>query len=197
MPLGSKSDEEILTCICQHDESALDILVRRYYDRLGKFSFSLLNSRDLADVAVSNVFLNIWRRRESLVIRSTVRGYLFAAVGNQSLSMRKEKRLHPTVGIDHVHTRQVLDARSSDSDILYRELHDEIDALVSRLPRQRQLIFRMNRFEGLRYREIAEALGVSERTVQNQMVHATKQLGLELPKIRGTLARNSTANPFG
>jgi RNA polymerase sigma factor (sigma-70 family) len=193
MPLRLKSDEELMALISRHDERALQELMRRYQRRLGRFSLGIIGSRDLAEEAVANVVLNIWRTREKLAIRSTVRGYLFAAVGNQTLRLRRETKLRRTVRVDGEIGRHLVDLRGSDSDLLYQEFHDEIDLLISKLPPQRQLIFRMNRIEGLRYREIAEALSLSERTVQNQMLKAVAQLGAELPALRGRLAHHPRA----
>ena len=180
----------------RHDESALQELLRKYYVRLGNFSYALLQRRDLAEEAVSNVFLSLWRRRESLVIKSSVRSYLFVAVNNQSLNLRKSQMQSSTVWLDQVPPHILIDARSTDTEVLYRELQDEIGVLLTQMPRQRQLIFRMNRIEGLRYAEIATALGVSEHTVQNHMVQAVKQLAGELPRFRGIIAQNSTAAPY-
>lgn len=196
MPLRKESDEELLERIRCHNESALRELFVRYYARLAEFAFSLVRRRDLAEEAVMNVFLNLWRRRESLVLSGILRSYLFAAAGNQSLNLRKRQLRHAAVGLDDVHPSQLVGASRTEGDLLYRELHAEIDAMITRLPPQRQLIFRMNRLQGLRYAEIAEALGVSERTVQNHMVQAVRQLSSELPQLRGTLQRNGTRNPF-
>lgn len=194
MNSSTDNDGDLLSRVRQDDEGALKELLRKYYVPLGEFSFSMLRRRDLAQEAVSNVFLNVWRRRRSLVIKTNVRSYLFTAVGNQSLNLRKHRFNHVTVGLDEVRTPELIDARGSDSDILYRELHDEIDAILSRLPSQRQLVFRMNRIEGLTYPEIARMLDVSEHTVQNHMVQAMRQLGHELPKLRSALEWNSTQN---
>jgi RNA polymerase sigma-70 factor (family 1) len=190
------SDETCIERIRAGDESALQELLRRHRTRLIDFAHSLLRRHDLAEEAVSNVFLALWRRRETLAIKSNIRSYLFAAVGNQSLNLRKRDIQTLTVGLEHIPQRQLIDARSSDTDLLYRELQDEIGVLLANMPKQRQLVFRMNRFEGLRYLEIAEALGLSEHTVQNHMVQAVKQLALELPRLRTMIAGQSTATPF-
>ncbi|MEI6464889.1 MAG: sigma-70 family RNA polymerase sigma factor [Verrucomicrobiota bacterium] len=192
MPNGTESDEELLRRVRQDDEQALQRLVRRYQRRLGEFSHSMLRSRDLAEEAVANVFLSIWRRRERLAVKTTVRGYLFAATGNQSLKLLKERKRHATVWINDVHARHLIDPRSTHSEINLRELHDAIEVLVARMPPQRQLIFRLSRIEGLSYWEIAQSLKLSEHTVQNHMTQATRQLDVEWPKLRGGLEAITT-----
>ncbi len=187
MPNGTESDEDLLRRIRDDDEQALERLVRRYQRRLGEFARSILRSRDLAEEAVANVFLNIWRRRERVAVKTTVRGYLYAATGNQSLKLLKERKRHATVWINDVHARHLIDPRSTQSEINLRELHDAIEILVARMPPQRQLIFRLSRLEGLSYWEIAQSLQLSEHTVQNHMTQATRQLDADWPKMRGGL----------
>jgi len=186
-----ESDEELLVRVRRHHEAALNELVVRYYARLGEFSFSLVRQRDLAEEAVLNVFLNVWRRRETIVINGVVRSYLFAAVGNQSLNLRKRHLRHDTLGLEEVPASQMIDTKRTESDLLYNELQAEVNALLMSLPPRRQLIFRMKRIEGFRYAEIAAALGLSERTVQNHMVEAVKQLAEGLARLRRTLHRDS------
>ena len=187
MPLRTISDEGLLARIRQHDESALRELVNRHYVRLANFAFSLLRQRDSADEAVMNVFLNLWRRRTTLNINGELRSYLLAAVGNQTVNVRKRQRRHTAEELDEVLLGKLASATRTDEALLFRELQAEVDELILTLPPQRQLIFRLNRIEGLDYATIAKALGVSKHTVQNHMVAAIRQLAPELPKIRRAL----------
>jgi RNA polymerase sigma-70 factor (ECF subfamily) len=186
------SDEEILERVRQSDERAFEELLRRYYERLGQFSFSILKSHSLADDAVWSVFHRIWLRRETLAIDSSVQSYLFGAVSNESISLAKSVSRHPWVGLDIAPPASLLDPRRTESAILYRELHDEIEAMLACLPPKRQSIFRMHRLEGLAYNQIAKALGISERTVQNHMVEAVKQLMNGRTKLMERMERNSS-----
>lgn len=199
MSLETATDDTLMERIRTSDEDALQELMRRYYARLGEFAYSLLRRRDLAEEAVSNVLISIWRRRETLTIKTGVRSYLFAAVGNQSLNLRRTEKVGDTIWLDDEMSRNLADIRRTESDILYRELHGEIDSLIRTMPPQRQLIFRMNRLEGLRYWEIAAALAIAESTVQNHMVQAVKQLAQELPRLKHSLSQspfNGTLTPW-
>ena len=66
----------------------------------------------------------------------------------------------------------------------YSELKEEIDSLIRQLPKKREMIFRMNRIDGLSYKEIAEVLSISVNTVQNQMVSAVKFLTDQYPRLK-------------
>lgn len=179
-----ENDDELWSRVARHDERALEELLRRYHQRLCEFAYSILKQRDQVEEAVSNVFLNVWRRRETLDIKTSVRSYLFAAVANQALTLRKRQLARRTAMMEEVPTQSLAVVQGADRELLYAELEQEVEAIIARLPPQRMIVFRMNRFEGLRYLEIARALGLSERTVQNHMVLAIKHLAKELPRLR-------------
>lgn len=180
MSLGKESDETLLALIRRDSEAALRELLSRYFTRLANFAYSIVRRRDLAQEAALNVFLNIWKRRATFAPRGPLRNYLFAAVGNQSFTLRRTHAKNPAAGLDEVPDALLVDPRNPNRTMMLEEFRSEIEALVSTLPRRRQLIFRMNRFEGLGYAEIAEALGLSQHTVQNHMIQAMKQLAPHL-----------------
>ncbi len=173
---SDSEDAELLAAIRNDNEDALQRLLQKYYDRLCRFAFSMLHRRDLSHEAVDNVVLNFWRRRQTVAITVNLRSYLYGAVSYQAMNLFAKEKKSKHVPIDEVAPHSLPDIRSADTDLLYQELLLEIDELLSRMPPQRRLIFRLNRIEGLRYREIAVALGISERTVQNHMLLAIEYL---------------------
>ncbi len=189
MAVRKPTDESLVDRVCGDDEAALRELVLRYYSRLGEFAFTIVKRRDLADEAVMNVFHNLWRRRGNFTLNGSLQSYLFAAVNNQASTLRKQQQRLATVHLDDVPQSQLVDATRSDTDLLYRELRAAVEVLILNLPERRQAIFRMNRFEGLSYAEIAKTIGVTERTVQNHMVSAFRQLASRLPEIRRGMQR--------
>lgn len=188
-------DSQLMARVRRHDEGALRELFRRYYIRLGEFPHSLLRRRDLAQEAVSNVFVNVWQRREKLEITTSVQSYLFTAVGNQARNIRKGESKYAAISLDQVPASELVDVPGVDSDVLYREYIKEINAALMRLPPQRELVFRLSRLEGLRYREIARTLGLSPHTVQNHMIHAKRQLAREVPTPARWPEQNSSRAP--
>lgn len=192
---SSESDDDLLLGIRADDDKCLQRLLRRYYPRLVDFGCSIHRDREMADEAVSNVFLNIWRRREKIRITSSIRAYLFSAVLKQMLNLKRQGARRVEVTMEEVGQHELVDHQNGQSDLRYRELADQVQALLEKMPRRRQLVFRMNRIEGLKYLEIADALGISEHTVQNHMVQAMKQLAKELPEVKETLSTSSSA-PF-
>jgi len=184
MPESDPEDAVLLSLIRKHDEAALQRLLRKYYDRLARFAYGTLRRRDLAQEAVDNIFLNLWQRRETISVATNLRSYLYGATGYQALNLLARENRNKHVPLHEVPAEQLPEPRSADANLLLQELQADIDSLLASMPPQRQLIFRLNRFEGMRYREIATALGLSERTVQNHMLLAMEYLARAMDRFR-------------
>lgn len=187
----AKTDEEWLARMIGDDEEALVLLMRKYYVHLAQFANSLLGRHELAEEAVSNVFISLWQRRKKVVIRNSLRHYLFSAVSKQAATLLSSDVIRrDLVPLDDVPPHQLVDAVPDEWGILYRELHDEIERLLATMPPQRQLVFRMSRLGGMRYREIGKELGISEFTVRSHIAKAMRMLKDALPAIRERLKKN-------
>ncbi|OAM90086.1 sigma-70 family RNA polymerase sigma factor [Termitidicoccus mucosus] len=192
MNADSGNDDEWLARMARGDEEALVLLMRKYYVHLAQFAHSLLDRHDLAQEAVSNVFISLWRRRETLSIRTGVRHYLFGAVVKQASSLLASDVIRPElVPLDNVPAHQLAQPAQSDDGVLYREFQAEIEALLASMPPQRQQVFRMSRIENMRYKEIGESLGISEFTVRSHIAKAMRTLEEALPGIRSRLKGDS------
>ncbi|MEW6193851.1 MAG: RNA polymerase sigma-70 factor [Bacteroidota bacterium] len=181
--LKNISDNELIHRIAEGDKRSLDLLFKRYYPRLCFFSLQFVKNKNLAEEVVSDIFLNIWLKRGRLKINISVKAYLYTAVRNQSLNYLKKKDLNYE-DLEVVDKESVIASLSPDHFLIYDELKEEIENMIKNLPERRQLIFRMNRIDGLSYKEIAEILSISVNTVQNQMVEAVKFMTKQLPRIK-------------
>lgn len=177
------TDTELLDRIKQNDSAALKILFERYFEPLCFFSFQILKSSELSEESVSDVFTNIWLKRKSIDIKTNFRSYLYSAVKNQSINYLKQEKRY-SQNLDSSNLYLIVSDQTADQSILQQNLENEIDLLLNELPERRGLIFRMNRIDGLSYKEIAEILSISVNTVQNQMVKAIKYIADQLPRIR-------------
>ncbi|MDP0500128.1 MAG: RNA polymerase sigma-70 factor [Verrucomicrobiota bacterium JB022] len=182
------TDEVLVELLASGNEEALRAIFTRYYQPLARFAYTIVQRRDLAEEAVANVFQTLWTRRKLLSIQKTLKTYLFTAVKNQSIDLVRFCRREPVTSLDHVNHETLPAEHELPGAGVYQELDQEIQALLEAMPVQRRLVFRLNRFEGMRYREIARVMGISERTVQNHMVLAMKQIAPELPRLREILS---------
>ncbi|RPI05001.1 MAG: RNA polymerase sigma-70 factor [Ignavibacteriae bacterium] len=174
------SDEVLFQRMKSDDAKALKALFERYFIVLCRFAFKFVRHPGLAEEAVSDVFLNVWLKKDAIVIKNNLKTYLYTAVKNQSLNYVKKNKIQwdELSTADREHRISDLHA---DTLITHEEFNKDVNALLQKLPEKRQLIFRMNRFDGLSYKEIAEILSISVHTVQNQMVAAVKFLADHRP----------------
>ncbi|MBB5286210.1 RNA polymerase sigma-70 factor (ECF subfamily) [Rhabdobacter roseus] len=175
----SLSDTEIVSAIRQGHEPSFEQMFRTYYERLCHYAHSLLKDQDDAEEMVQTVFLNLWEKREELEITLSLKAYLYRAVHNHCLNRLKHYKVREahreyTVYYQPVGYEPVADALNG------YELEERIEQAVSRLPEQCQLVFRMSRFEELKYQEIADRLRISVKTVENQIGKALRVLRSEL-----------------
>lgn len=138
-----------------------------------------LKDQDATEEAVQQVFFNVWDRKESIHITSSFKAYLYQAVRNHCLNALKHEQVKA-----NAHGELLRDEEPGEENNLEAiELKERIDQAIAELPTERQKIFRMSRFEELKYKEIAEKLHISVKTVENQMGKALKYLRESLSEL--------------
>ena len=149
------------------------MLFRTFYQPLCNYAYTFTQDRDEAEEVVQSTFLSIWEKYKTLEIHTAMKPYLYAMVRNSCLNIIK----HEKIKQKHIQSEMVLGERSSESvthTVLAIELDERIQHALEKLPEQCRLIFKLSRFEDLKYAEIAEHLGLSVKTVENQMGKALK-----------------------
>jgi RNA polymerase sigma-70 factor (ECF subfamily) len=162
-----------LTTLRAGDITAFEMIFRTYYQPLCNYAYSFVQDRDEAEEIVQAAFLSVWEKRDNLSIHTGVKPYLYAMVRNAALNVikhEKVKQQHATVEIA-VAEKSV---ESVTHTVMASELEDRIYKALNKLPEQCRLVFKLSRFEELKYSEIAEQLNISVKTVENQMGKALK-----------------------
>lgn len=168
------TDELLFAAVKRGDSDAFELLFKSYYSALCRTSLLIVKDDDVAEELVSDVFLTIWTNRNEIEIRKSILGYLVFSVRNRSLNyLKKGKKV--LVGL-HAITNELNVVEDPSQLLVSKETLKEWENRIKTLPPQRQKIFRMNKLEGLRYREIAEILSLSEKTVRNQVQLAIRDL---------------------
>lgn len=156
------------------DESAFDVVFRTHYSSLVGLAESLLKSREQAEDLSQDVMLELWRRREALVVTDSLRSYLLRAVRNRAFNelrrVKIAKRKEPLVRGEEA-TPALGIGRLEDE-----ELESAIASAIDALSAPVRETFVLSRQEGLKYQEIATRLGVSVKTVEARMGKALKEL---------------------
>ncbi|MGB0525634.1 MAG: RNA polymerase sigma-70 factor [Flammeovirgaceae bacterium] len=173
MPKEPSSEDHLILEVKQGNESAFRKLFDKFYKLLLAVAINFLKDIDAAKDVVQEVFFQLWKKRESLNINSSVEAYLKRAVINKSLNQIKyQKRLTGDDNLEHQHSSSYTVVE----ELQAAELHEALQQALDSLPERCRLIFVMRRLEGMSHKEIAEKLEISPKTIENQMTKALKVL---------------------
>lgn len=137
------------------------------------YAYTFLQDREDAEEIVQSTFLMVWEKRDTLEIRTSVRPYLYAMVRNACLNVIKHQKIKQKYAGEEV----AMAERSHDAvehAVASNELEARIRTAMDALPEQCRLVFKLSRFEELKYAEIAAQLDISVKTVENHMGKALK-----------------------
>lgn len=167
----------IQTRIALHnDEQAYEQLFHHFYPSLYQFALSIVKTGQLADEAVSDVFIRIWNKRAALARIKNLRLYLFISTKNTSLNyLRQQKKELPLPDNYRVQLRSVY--FNPEQLLITAEMINRIQRAIHQLPPRCQLIFKLVKEDGLKYREVAGLLNLSPKTVENQLALALRKIG--------------------
>ncbi|MBX3256284.1 MAG: RNA polymerase sigma-70 factor [Chitinophagaceae bacterium] len=160
-----------------NDQQAYNDLFVLFYQSLRQFAFSFLKSKQLAEEVVSDVFIKIWQKRSSLHTIGNLKLYLFTSTRNVALNyIKKQKGLNNLPAEDYwVELNSIY--FDPEQMMITAEMIARVHEAVQSLPSRCRLIFKLVKEEGLKYREVAELLNLSVKTVENQMTLALKKIG--------------------
>jgi RNA polymerase sigma-70 factor (family 1) len=179
-------DNNLLDAIKSGDEIAFDTLFRRYYEALCRYAYTLSDQHDLDDAeeVVQQVFVKVWEQRQVLEVNTSLKAYLYKMVYHRCLNRLRDARTREKYHA--YHTSQVENMDQSQP-MEAQELNERLQKALGVLPTECRRIFELSRFESLKYREIADQLGISIKTVEAQMGKALRILRVELADYLVTL----------
>ncbi len=167
----------LYTKVREGDIQAFEALFKRYYELLCMYGNKIVGDMDSAEEVVQELFYTLWKDRTNLRIVLSVKSYLYGAVRNQSLQYMEHLQVRERYR--KAMSEQITENAPYDSplDILEaKELEQQLEAALNQLPERRRRIFRMNRFEGKKYDQIARELSLSVKTIEAEMSKALQAL---------------------
>lgn len=169
------SEEQILLFeLKQGDIHAFSFLFKKYYKDLVLFGGRFLPDKYACEDVVQSVFLKLWQERDCLEIKTSIKSFLIKSVQNSCLDVIRHNKIKNNFEEDSLQNSNIVEI-DFDEYILYSDLKSHLDIALDKLPETCREAFELNRFDGLKYKEIAQKLNVSERTVE---VRIGKAIGL-------------------
>ncbi|MFY0626727.1 MAG: RNA polymerase sigma-70 factor [Reichenbachiella sp.] len=166
--------KRILSKVEQGDKIAFERLYNLYKIQVYNFCFSMVKSKDDSEEVVQDTFLQIWRSRDQLSEIKSFNGFIYRIAKNKTLNKIRKKVGEPST-YENIED-SLISLNQTENEVLYKEMHEILDAAIEALPTRRQEIFRMSRDEGLSNNEIAMQLNISIHTVKSQMTKALSYL---------------------
>jgi RNA polymerase sigma-70 factor (ECF subfamily) len=162
--------------IARGDQKKFRHLMESMSDELFMFALSFLRKREVAEEIVSDVFVKTWENRFDLEKINNLKAYLFVSVKNACLSQIRKDKKDKIVSIDGLEDFWFIPVEGPENEYIDKELLEQINKAIDQLPPKCKLAFTLAKINGMRYREIAEVMNVSEKTVNNHLVYAIKKI---------------------
>ncbi|MBK8704842.1 MAG: RNA polymerase sigma-70 factor [Saprospiraceae bacterium] len=172
------SDQELNILLKSDSEAAIEWMFKRYYAFLCQTVYKIIPNGDVAEDIIQELFADLWRKREQLEFTGSIQGYLRRAAVNKTLNFIRDNKFR------FEEEEQIAQMPSNHSPagalVEMTELQEAIDKAVDALPERCRIVFALSRFEQFSHQEIAQQLGISVKTVENQITKALRILRDEL-----------------
>lgn len=172
-------DEQIALRLSKRDEAAFEQVFKTHYKNLHAYAFTMLKDEDEAEEMVQQVFFKLWERSEHLSFSGSIAAYLYRAVHNESLNFIKHQKVKAGHQL-HVAYSMKNKSEQAHPKMIRKELENKFREALNELPEQCRTVFQLSRFEDMKYKEIADKLDISVKTVENHMGKALKLLRTKL-----------------
>lgn len=171
------TEQQWLIALKGGDEGVLRLIFNRHYPLLLGDVYKIIQDTDTAKDIAQEVFVELWRKRSTLDIHTSLRAYLRRAAVNRALNFIKSNRKYIFAEPDENLSEQSVAVDSEQGAVDFNTgLESALHQAISGLPEKCRLVFSLSRFEQMSHKEIAEQLDISVKTIENQITKAMKIL---------------------
>jgi len=171
----NNEDWKIVNEIQKGNLKTFEVLFKKLYARLCNYANKFIHNLDVSEEIVQELFYTLWAKRDKLNINISLKSYLYRAVYNGCLQYLNHRTIE--IKYENYSKKQYkVNNKDASEGIRLQELNEIISKTLNSLPERCRNIFHLNRFEGLKYREIAEKLSLSVKTIEADMSKALKLL---------------------
>ena len=179
--------QSLLEQIANGSSKAFQEFFEFSYADIYRYTSYFISDKELCKDVISDIYFHLWQNRKALSEVQNYENYLFICARNEALKYIKEDCRYQKIRLDDVGWDFLPDDSDPELKAMDKELKDIIELGVNALPSRCRLIFFMVREEGKTYKEVADILSISHRTVHAQMCIAIKKLGVIIKEYRSGL----------
>ena len=162
--------------IANDDQLAYRQLFIQFYNKLSRFVMGFTKNRELTEEIVSDVFINVWRRRKNIQEIKNLKLYLYVSAKNITFNYLKKLHRENLTDLDAVEIELEDPFADPGAAMITREMNLKLKTAINALPPRCKLIYTLIKEDGLTYKQTAQLLGISESTVDNQISIALKKI---------------------
>jgi len=169
------NEQELIEKLKHGEIHAYEYLFNQHYDWLCNYIFQLSGDRNLSKDIVQEVMIRLWEKKKQITIKGSLKGYLFRSCHNQFLQQLRKEKKQPDL-LDKIRWDAICESyfEQKEDNTYLRSTSLKLEELIGKLPPKCKEIFIMNKLERRKYREIAQDMGISIKTVENQMSKALR-----------------------
>lgn len=168
------------------DMKAYKELCHLFFHPLNRTAFAFIRSKESAEEIVSDVFIKLWQMRARIAEIDNLRVYLYTVTKNLCLKYITRQYKNPVTSLDAISFETSIAFGTPEELCISADIVKRIQAAINELPPRCKIILQLVKEDGLRYKEVAAILHISELTVRNQLAIAVKKLGEVLPAYLST-----------
>lgn len=182
------ADDLLIAGLRKGDVAALNTIFGTHVQPLCDYAFRYVKSEDEAEEIVQSVFFKLWQDRASIAFRGSIAQFLYTAVRNRSLDYLKHETVKENWKARVVAygdaTSSILNPETPDSVLVASERAAAISRAFAELPERRRKVCELRWNDGLSYAQIALKLGISEKTVKNQLARGMEQIRTRMRELQ-------------
>ncbi len=172
--------DKIKKRISKSDEAAFRELFDNFYPRLLNYTFVIVKNNESAEDIVLEVLHSVWERRANLKEIDRFENYLYVCTKNKTLDYHRQNSRLSKLSFSEPHYNEFITHQDPEKQLIDKELFEVIDHAILNLPEKTRMVYRLVKEDGLKYQEVADLLGVSVKTVNNQLLSAVKAIRLSV-----------------
>ena len=180
------TDNNVMIYLREGNEYAFRFIFDKYYDFLCMVADSYLRDEYISETIVGDIIYNLWEIKDNIDIKYFLRSYLVRSVKNRCINYLQQEYIQREISINQYEDKAAIEElffienKHPLESLLEQELENKINSIINELSPECRAVFKMSRFDGMKYEEIASELNLSVNTVKYHMKNALGKLRLEL-----------------